>query len=92
MSPRQRALFESVAGSLLDELGYPVEGVGRKLSASEVGWWETGHQLRLLALRLWKLRIPEFRRNALSFGGAAMRGLVLRGLQPSRRRPKKSAT
>jgi hypothetical protein len=73
MSRSERALFESVAGSLLDELGYPVEAVGKRLSLTERLLREADHQARHLVLRVWKLRIPESRRSALSFGGAEIR-------------------
>lgn len=73
MSARQRALFESVAGDLLGELGYPVEGFARQLSRGEKLLWEADHQLRFLARSLWRLRKPFHRHAALSFGWATVR-------------------
>jgi len=84
MSLRQRALFESVAGGLLGELGYPVEGLGSRLSRGEALLWEADHQVRWLARRLWRLRAPYYRRNVLSIGWA----IVLRCL----RRPASKAS
>jgi len=43
MSPAERALFESVAGDLLEELGYPTEGLARPLGRLEAMRWG-GHQ------------------------------------------------
>ena len=66
LSLRQRALFESVAGGLLGELGYPVEGLGRPLSRIQKLWWETDRQLRYQTRMLRDLRQPFWRSFALS--------------------------
>jgi hypothetical protein len=76
MSRRQRVLFESVAGDLLNELGYHVEGVGRKLSATERRLREADHQVRFIVFRLWKLRTPEYRRVLWTLGWADVRRLL----------------
>jgi len=49
MSRRDRALFETVAGDLLADLGYEVEGMTRRISAAERAWWRGHHAL------LWSL-------------------------------------
>jgi len=43
MSRSDQALFESRAGGLLGELGYPVMGLRRRISATEVAWWNVHH-------------------------------------------------
>jgi hypothetical protein len=43
MQPRDRVLFESVAGGLLDDLGYETEGRRRAISVAERAWWELHH-------------------------------------------------
>ncbi|MGO9012164.1 MAG: sulfotransferase family protein [Bryobacteraceae bacterium] len=73
MSLRERTLFESVAGGLLSELGYPVEGLARPLSRGEKLLREADHQMRFLARSLWRLRRPSQRRAVLSFGWAMVR-------------------
>ena len=50
MSVRGRILFESVAGELLQVLGYEVEGVTRRVSAWERGIWKT-HDMAATILR-----------------------------------------
>ena len=82
MSLRQRALFESVAGDLLGELDYPLEGLARPLSRGTEILLETDHRLRFLASNLWKLRRPHRRRAAVSFAGTLLRR-VLRRSAPS---------
>jgi len=78
MSLRQRVLFESVAGGLLSELGYPVEGLAGTLSRGERLLWEADHQARFLARTLWKLCRPYRRRAVASFGWAIVRSFLRR--------------
>jgi len=83
MNLRQRTLFESVAGGLLAELGYPVEGLARPLSRAEKLLWETDHRLRFLLQRLRWLRKPHWRRLALSVGWAMVRPFLRPSLSRS---------
>jgi hypothetical protein len=76
MALRQRTLFESVAGDLLSELDYPVEGLARPLSRGTEILLETDHRLRFLASNLWKLRRPRRRRIAISRAGTMLRRLL----------------
>jgi hypothetical protein len=78
MSLGQKALFESVAGALLAELGYPVEGLARTLSRGETLFWEAGHQTCFVARTLWRLRRLYFRRAARSLGWAMLRRCLRR--------------
>jgi hypothetical protein len=78
MSLRDRALFESVAGSLTAELGYPVEGLARTLSSGERLLWEMHHRVRHLARTLERLSRPRGRRTVVSFGWAAARSILRR--------------
>ena len=73
MSLRQKTLFESVAGDLLGELGYPVEGLARTLPRAERWLREADHQARFLLGTLWGLRKPAKRRAVLSFGWTMLR-------------------
>jgi len=66
LSPPQRTLFESVAGGLLGELGYPLEGLAMPLSRGETLWWETDRHCRYRGRQLLELRQPQFRQHALS--------------------------
>ena len=52
MTPRDRILFESVAGDLLRDLGYETEGRVRKVTPPERWLWGLDHRLRWLARRL----------------------------------------
>jgi hypothetical protein len=44
MPPTDRSLFESLAGDLLEELGYETEGVGRRVSGLERIAWGAHHR------------------------------------------------
>jgi hypothetical protein len=56
MSPSDRVLFESVAGDLLRELGYPVEAKTRRISSIKRLFWKTHHTVRFAARRLqWSM-------------------------------------
>jgi hypothetical protein len=78
MTLRQRALVESVAGDLLKELGYPLEGLALPLSRGTEILLETDHRLRFLASNLWKLRRSRHRRAAISRAGTMLRRLLRR--------------
>jgi hypothetical protein len=52
MPPADRALFESVAGDLLEELGYETEGVRRSISTARRVAWRVDHGARWIAVRL----------------------------------------
>jgi len=78
MSLRQRTLFESVAGDLLDELGYPVEGLARRLSRGEKMVRVADHRLRSLAGTLWKMRRPYYRRLKAASAWARLRAFLRR--------------
>lgn len=83
MSLRQRALFETVGGGLLGELGYPVEGLARGISRGERSLWEADHLVRLAARKLRTFRRPHWRRAMLSFGWATLLG----SLRPASKKP-----
>jgi len=83
MTLRQRALFESVAGDLLGDLGYPVEGLARKLSRGEKMLRAADHRLRHLARALWRLRRPYGRSAAVSTGWARLRALLRPQVPPA---------
>lgn len=51
MSVDERAVFESVAGPLLAELGYEVEGLARPLRRTDEVRWTVQHHLRSLSRR-----------------------------------------
>jgi hypothetical protein len=72
MSLRQRTLFESVAGGLLAELGYPVEGLARKISRGERSLWEADHLARFSARKLLRFWRAGWARASLSFGWAML--------------------
>jgi len=78
MTPRQQALVESVAGDLLSELGYPVEGYGKPLSRAAELLFVAGHRIRRLAGIPWKLRRRNRRRAAIAVVGHALRRLTRR--------------
>jgi hypothetical protein len=52
MTPRQRVLFESVAGDLLADLGYPIEGRVRRVGPLERLAWSAHHGFLWVARRL----------------------------------------
>jgi hypothetical protein len=45
MPYRDQILFESVAGGLLESLGYEVLGAGRRISDMEQKYWQLHHLL-----------------------------------------------
>ena len=56
MTKRDVALFEGVAGCLLDELGYEVTGTGRTVSRTEAAAWKAHHAVATFGVRLWEAR------------------------------------
>jgi hypothetical protein len=78
MSSRERARFESVAGALLAELGYPVEGLGRRLSRVEELFWEVDHGCRHVAGIFRRLRKARERRAAAAIVWAKFHSLLSR--------------
>lgn len=52
MRRTDRALFESVAGDLLEELGYEVEGLARRVPPGERFAWRLHHRARRVGFRL----------------------------------------
>jgi hypothetical protein len=57
MPAPDRAIFESVAGDLAAELGYPVEGFGRPIGPLHRAWWRFDNAVRM---SLDKQRFREF--------------------------------
>jgi Sulfotransferase family len=84
MSLSQRALFESVAGDLLEELGYPIEGLAKRLSKPERMLREADHVVRLAALRLQQLKTPTYQGILRTLGWAELRGFLFPRRQVSR--------
>jgi len=80
MSPQQRALFESVAGDLLIELGYPVEGYDKPLSRAAELLLLTEHHIRRLVGLPRKLRLSRPRQAAIALAGNALRRLLRHGM------------
>lgn len=56
MTLSDRALFESAAGDLLEELGYQTEGLARALSRREQLFWQLQHAAWYLFWRLNRKR------------------------------------
>jgi hypothetical protein len=65
MSERDRILFESVAGELLDELGYEASGPRRRITAIERLWWWIHHWTLYIVTRLTKKRLSDRIRSFL---------------------------
>ena len=63
LSPEQRALFESVAGDFLSDLGYEVEGRSRPLPAWERSYWQMHQNVHAtwVALRMLGRRPGRFK-------------------------------
>jgi len=76
MSLRQQALFESVAGDLLSELGYRVEGYGEPLSRAAELLFVADHHIRRLAAIPRKLRRKNPRLAAMTVVGNSLRRLT----------------
>lgn len=64
MSRRDRILFESVAGDLLEELGYVTEGCRRRISRLEQWMWKTHHfwgrKARWLTIPSQRAQLPGY--------------------------------
>jgi hypothetical protein len=60
MPARDRVLFESVAGDLLQSLGYETEGRTRRISGAERVAWGLHQQLWWAAVRILALRLDAF--------------------------------
>jgi hypothetical protein len=58
MSPKEQGIFESVAGSLLAQLGYEPSGRQYKVSWIEAGYWWLEHRLRKEARALMRRLSP----------------------------------
>ena len=74
MSPFNRRLFESVAGDLLETLGYEMEGDIRRVTPPERLFWRVHNYLLLV---MWRLRGGRRRRyfsTLLRFTWAELRG------------------
>lgn len=71
MSKADRALFESTAGDLMVELGYPTEGLARSLPARRRAWWTVDNAVRT-ALDKRKFRELSLR-NFLALQHAGLR-------------------
>jgi hypothetical protein len=56
MAPSDRSLFESVAGDLLEELGYPTEGLARPVGRLEQLRWRLHHRFWWTMHRLNNVR------------------------------------
>ena len=78
MSRRQLALFESVAGHLLSELGYPAQGEAAPLSRTAELLYAFDHRIRFLAGIPRKAMEPRRRRAAIMHTGNALRRLTRR--------------
>jgi len=74
MSQRDRILFESVAGDLLEELGYETEGRRRGMSALERGFWKAHHYAGRAVVRLASPSGPDSLRSVLQVWWALWRG------------------
>jgi len=73
MSPAQRCIVESVAGSLLGELGYPLEATTRQISAAERFFWDSHHSIVRAARHLWWSLSPAAARTGVENQLAALR-------------------
>jgi sulfotransferase family protein len=64
MPARDRILFESIAGDLLNSLGYELQGPIRRISAPERLFWRTQHWWRYL---IYRIRLPNARQRLITF-------------------------
>jgi hypothetical protein len=77
MALPDRALFESVAGELTRELGYPVEGLARPLPRARRAWWRVDNAVR--STMDW-YRFREFSlTNSIALRRADLRSRLRRG-------------
>jgi hypothetical protein len=73
MTTGDRWLFESIAGDLLGELGYEVEGRVRQISWLERGFWKAHHTIVRLIRRRTAATNPGLLRTTWEFGVAGLR-------------------
>ena len=74
MPPADRALFESIAGDLLAELGYEVEGRTRDIAWHEVLRWRAHNRVRHYVQKVnMRVRMPGALPSALLVSQAALR-------------------
>jgi len=76
MSLRERSLFESVAGDLLEDLHYPTEGLARPIGRIERAWWRAHHRFWWVLNRLNDARIGVLFRTDMRIRWARTRGRV----------------
>lgn len=67
LSPFEQVVFNSVAGDLLHELGYPSKGPVRKIPAAERCVWRIHHYFRYFVSRLGVFRRPDLIRTFLRY-------------------------
>jgi hypothetical protein len=74
MRTSDQVIFESVAGDLLKELGYPVTNQTRRISPMEDAWWQAHHTAHKAAMHfLWSLN-PTGARTGIENTVARLRG------------------
>lgn len=74
MSAPDRAIFESVAGDLLGELGYETEGHGRRIAMHERILWSIQDYYHFLEMRLKRRNINAWIADELLLRWADVRG------------------
>jgi hypothetical protein len=67
LRPAERILFSSVAGDLLEELGYQAEGTVRHVGAAERWAWHIHHCFRYVVARLGVFRRPDLIRTFVRY-------------------------
>ncbi len=78
MPSSEMALFESVAGDRLGTLGYPVEGLGRRITGTEKLLWEGHDKLLPGGHRLRGPSLPQRPGAFLRFRSAELRGRLFK--------------
>lgn len=73
MGERQRVLVESIAGDVLEELGYEVAGPRRVVSAPERAFWRAHHAVFYVAARLRSPVFVDRLKSYFQIRGAALR-------------------
>ncbi|HLY17473.1 MAG TPA: sulfotransferase [Bryobacteraceae bacterium] len=79
MRPSDRVLFESLAGELLQELGYGTEGKTRPVRALERWFWRLHHCFRYAIARVGVVGRPDLIRTYLRFQCAGLWGRLRAG-------------
>ncbi len=89
LSPKERAMFEAVAGDLLASLGYELEGHNRSISQWERLYWEGCQGVAAFMTTLGDLRQPDRFKTRLSLRLADARAHLRsrRGVETRRRTP-----